>query len=53
MNKINLGSGGLPMDGCINVDKSPNALNVNIIHDLDVYPWPFESNWADEIFSSL
>jgi len=32
--KLNLGSGGKPLDGFINVDVSPKAPGVDIVHDL-------------------
>ena len=47
--KLNLGSGGRPLKGYINVDVNANAPQVDIVHDLDIYPWPFESNTMDEI----
>jgi len=49
---LNLGSGGLPLDGYVNVDVNPKAPNVTIVHDLDVYPWPFEDNAVSEIVMS-
>jgi SAM-dependent methyltransferase len=48
--KINLGSGGRPLNGYINVDKCPSAPKVDVVHDLDVYPWPFDDDSADEIY---
>ena len=47
--KINLGSGGRPLDDYINVDKNPDAPKVDIVHDLDEYPWPFASESIDEV----
>ena len=47
--KLNLGSGGEPREGYVNIDKNPCALRVDVVHDLDRYPWPFESEVADEI----
>jgi ubiquinone/menaquinone biosynthesis C-methylase UbiE len=41
--KINLGSGGKPLSGFINADKNPEAHNINVVCDLDNYPWPFTS----------
>ena len=49
MKKLNLGSGGKPLDGYINVDIIAGAPNVDIVHDLNSYPWPFESDSIDEI----
>ena len=50
--RLNLGSGGRPLDGYLNVDKNPNAPAVNIVHDLDQYPWPFGEESIDEIVMS-
>jgi SAM-dependent methyltransferase len=51
MTKINLGSGGRPLEGYINVDVNPAAPGIDVVHDLNMYPWPFESDTADEIFA--
>jgi len=50
--KLNLGSGGKPMKGYLNVDKNPLAPLVDIVHDLDSYPWPFDTESIDEIVMS-
>jgi len=47
--KVNLGSGGQPLPGYINVDVNPSAPDVDLVHDLNEYPWPFESHSVDEI----
>ncbi len=47
--KINLGSGGRPRAGYVNVDSNPRATGVDRIWDLDSYPWPFGDGAADEI----
>jgi len=47
--KLNLGSGGAPLEGYANVDSNPKAPAVSVVHDLDVYPWPFEDNSVAEI----
>jgi hypothetical protein len=47
--KLNLGLGGEPHEDYVNIDKNPCAPKVNVVHDLDQYPWPFESEIADEI----
>jgi SAM-dependent methyltransferase len=52
MIRLNLGSGGRPLPGYVNVDISPNAPNVDILHDLDKIPWPFEDDSVDEIVMS-
>jgi SAM-dependent methyltransferase len=50
--KINLGSGGQPREGYVNVDSNPKSPKVSVVHDLDAYPWPFESDCADEVYIS-
>ncbi len=47
--RLNLGSGGRPKDGYVNVDVNPNAQNVDRVYDLNSYPWPFDSNSVDEV----
>ena len=49
MLKVCLGSGGRPLKGYVNVDINPHAPNVDFVHDLNVYPWPFASNSATEV----
>ncbi|HBB65903.1 MAG: hypothetical protein A2049_03280 [Elusimicrobia bacterium GWA2_62_23] len=48
--KLNLGSGGKPLVGYVNVDRNPSSPQVDKIWDLDTYPWPFEDSSADEVF---
>lgn len=48
--KINLGSGGEPREGYVNVDCNPRATKVDIVWNLDNYPWPFEDNSVDEVY---
>jgi len=50
MTKLCLGSGGRPLKGYVNVDIiNPHAPEVDIVHDLNVYPWPFDSDSAMEV----
>jgi SAM-dependent methyltransferase len=49
--KLNLGSGNFPLNDYINVDFLP-ALNPDVVHNLDEYPYPFESGAFDRIFAS-
>ena len=49
MTRLNLGSGGRPLEGYINVDCNPKAPKVDVIHDLNIFPWPFEADSVDEI----
>ena len=37
------------MNDYINVDKNPNAPNVDLVYDLDFFPWPFKSESIDEV----
>lgn len=48
--KLNLGSGGTPLDNYINVDVNPKVPRVDVVHDLNKYPWPFEGDSVDEVF---
>lgn len=42
--KLNLGSGARKLSGdWINVDKTPHE-NVDVVHDLNVFPYPFDDN---------
>lgn len=49
MCKLNLGCGTKKMSGYVNVDVCGNP---DIVWDLSVFPWPFENDSADEIYSS-
>lgn len=51
MNKLNLGCGTRPREGYVNLD-SFKFEGVNVIHDLDKYPWPFKGNAFDEVYSA-
>jgi hypothetical protein len=50
--RINIGSGGRPMEGFVNIDKNKSAPGVNMVFDLDCYPWPFKSDSVDEVSAS-
>jgi len=52
MTKLNLGSGGRPLEGYINVDISATAPKVDLVHDLNKIPWPFESESIEGIVMS-
>jgi SAM-dependent methyltransferase len=41
--KLNVGCGLYPKSGYINVDCIPTP-QVDVVHDLDVVPWPFEND---------
>ena len=46
--KLDLGCGGSPHDGYLAVDNNP-LCNPAFLHDLNVFPYPFEDNSVDEI----
>lgn len=48
--KLNLGCGKDIRDGWVNLDAYKND-GVDISHDLDVFPYPFEDNTFDEIYA--
>lgn len=43
---VNLGSGGEKLKGAVNIDFSA-ASQPDIVHDLDVFPWPFADGAFD------
>ncbi len=45
---LNLGSGLKPMAGAVNLDVSAST-HPDIVHNLDVAPWPFHPSTFDEI----
>jgi hypothetical protein len=47
--RLNLGSGGRPREGYVNVDSNPDAPGVDVVHDLNDYPWPFQSDSVNEL----
>ena len=49
MKKLNFGCGADIKKGYINLDKS-KIEGVDIVHNLDKYPWPFPSNYFDEVY---
>ena len=46
--KLNLGSGGRPRKGYVNVDLAPMP-GVDLVHNLDEFPWPWEDGSVDHI----
>ncbi len=46
--KLNLGCGQNKKDGYVNVDKY-DSFAPDVVWDLEIFPWPFESNSVDEI----
>ena len=47
--KLNIGCGKDIKKDYINLDKA-KAPGVDVIHDIDQYPWPFEDNYFDEVY---
>jgi|TARA_B100001964_G_scaffold245621_1_gene334104 SAM-dependent methyltransferase len=50
LRKLNIGCGRDIKNGYINLDKS-KIKGVDVVHNLDKYPWPFKSNYFDEIYA--
>jgi SAM-dependent methyltransferase len=46
--KLNLGCGSRPEPGWVNLDSVAQP-GVDVVHDLDAFPWPFEDGEAEEI----
>ena len=46
--RLNLGCGSMPEPGYVNVD-AVRLPNVDVAHDLDVFPWPWGDEAVDEI----
>ena len=51
MVKLNMGCGRDIKVGYVNMDSAKLA-GVDIIHDLDKFPWPFKDNYFEEVFAS-
>lgn len=49
MQRLNLGSGGRPRQGYVNVDVNPASPEVDLVHNLNVYPWPFPPDSIEEV----
>lgn len=49
LRKLNLGCGRDIKKGYINLDKS-KIKGVDVVHDLDRYPWPFKDNYFEEVY---
>lgn len=49
--KLNLGCGQSKMDGFTGVDISPDC-GADIVHDLAMFPWPFEDDSVDEAYAA-
>lgn len=49
--KLDLGCGQNKQKGFKGVDIAPGK-GVDIVHDLEIYPWPFKNNSVSEVFAS-
>ena len=49
--KLNLGSGSKILEGYTNVDKY-DYYKPDVVHDLEIFPYPFKDNSVDEILLS-
>ena len=49
LTKLNLGCGKNMMPGFVNVDKNGSP---DVVHDLEVFPWPWEDSRFDEVVLS-
>lgn len=47
--KLNLGCGTDSKKGYVNLDKE-KIKGVDVVHDLDKYPWPFPSDYFEEVY---
>ena len=46
--KLNLGAGSRPKSGFVNLDKKAYK-GIQVVHNLDIFPWPLEAESFDEI----
>ncbi len=49
--KLNLGAGELRREGYLNIDWSPLG-NPDVVHDLNVFPYPFADSSIEEVYAS-
>ncbi len=49
MTILNIGCGKVPVEGAVNHDRKKYFDHVDVTHDLDEYPWPWEDEEFDEI----
>ena len=46
---LNIGCGKVPIEGAVNHDGKKYFDHVDVTHDLDEYPWPWEDEEFDEV----
>jgi len=51
MLNLNLGSGSKRIEGFVNLDKF-DTFNPDIVHDLEIFPYPFKDSSVDKIILS-
>jgi SAM-dependent methyltransferase len=51
MKTLDVGCGNAKTEGAIGIDANANT-DADIVHDLNVYPWPLENDWFDRIICS-
>ena len=49
--KLNLGAGRTLKAGYVNHDKK-GYKGIQVVHDLDIFPWPFENESVEEILAT-
>lgn len=50
MNILDLGCGNKKRPGAIGIDINPDT-DADVVHDLDVFPYPFEDSHFDEVYA--
>lgn len=48
---LELGAGSAPIEGAIHHDRVKHASYIDIAHDLDLLPWPWENESFDKIYA--
>ena len=48
---LNIGCGRRPIEGAVNHDVRKHASHVDVTHDLNEYPWPWDDETADVIYA--
>lgn len=48
---LELGAGSVPIEGAIHHDRVKHADYIDIAHDLEILPWPFENDQFDKVYA--